>query len=232
MYLIDFDKEINDKAIEENFFYRRYCDDLLIVCDIDKVDVISDYLINKIEKEYLLKIQTKKVETIVFRPNSKGSLRAFNYVKQKKVGVLQTNSKNEKLFYKSLQYLGFEFNGQDIFIRSSSLSRYFRKMTGRIVKTVMMSYSKKSKDNLIRKRQILERYSHLGDRNFLTYAYKASREKYLNSKGQEKIGMNSPAIRKQLSRHLTILKKKLDIKNDQRFEYKKSKDKRTQKKNT
>jgi RNA-directed DNA polymerase len=230
IYLIDFDKDINEKAISENFFYRRYCDDLLIVCEIDNVHEIRNYLINKIQTEYFLEIQNKKVETIVFRPNSKGVLRAFNYTKFKKCGISQLNSKNERQFYKSLQYLGFEFNGQDILVRSSSLSRYFRKMTGRIVKTVMMAYGKKSKENIIKKRQILERYSHLGERNFLTYAYKASREKYTNSKGEEKTGMNSLAIRKQLSRHITILAKKLELKNNQRFESKKKKNKLTQKK--
>ena len=88
-----------------------------------------------------------------------------------------------------------------------------------------MAYSDNGKDNKIWKKQIFERYSHLGNRNFLTYAYNASKEFYKNSKDEEKEGMNSPAIRKQLSRHFTILVNTLSAKNNQRFLYKEYKGK-------
>lgn len=220
IYLIDFDKDLNEKAKNEGFFYRRYCDDILIVCDSDKAESLQKEIIKKIAKEYHLEIQDKKVELTEFRPNSKGQIRAFNKKKEIKSGISLTNSNNEKLFYKSLQYLGFEYNGQNIFIRSSSLSRYFRKMTGRIIKTVVMAYSPNGKDNKIWKKQIFERYSHLGERNFLTYASNASKEFYLNSNKEQKLGMNSQSIRRQLSRHFSVLENTLSSKNNQRFEYK------------
>ncbi len=220
VYLIDFDNDLNDKAEKEGFFYRRYCDDILIVCDSSQAQALQKFTIDKISKEYFLEIQDKKVELTEFRNNSKGVLRAFNKKKLLKDGIVSTNSTNEQFYYKNLQYLGFEFNGKDIFIRSSSLSRYFRKMKGRIVKTVMMAYSKNGKDDKIWKEQMFNRYTHLGKRNFLTYAYNASKEKYRNSNNEEKDGMNSPAIRKQVSRHVTILQNALTQKNNQRFEYK------------
>ncbi|MBA4239593.1 MAG: hypothetical protein C0448_02615 [Sphingobacteriaceae bacterium] len=227
IYLIDFDKDLNEKAAQEGFFYRRYCDDILIVCDSGKAASLQKEIIKKIDEEYHLEIQDKKVELTEFRPNSKGQIRAFNKKKQIKIGLNSTNSSNEKLFYKSLQYLGFEYNGQNIYIRSSSLSRYFRKMAGRIIKTVVMAYSDNGKDNKIWKRQIFERYSHLGQRNFLTYAQNASKEFYKNSQNQEKPGMNSESIRRQLSRHFTVLEQNLSSKNNQRFEYKAYKGKAT-----
>lgn len=220
IFLIDFDQDLKTKAINEGFYYRRYCDDILIICDTDKAIDIQEYTINKISNEYNLTIQHKKVELTEFRKNSKGVIRAFNKKKQMEHGVQITDEINEKFFYKSLQYLGFEYNGKDIFLRSSSLSRYFRKMKGRIIKTVMMSYSNKSKSKVIRKDQIFERYSHLGNRNFLSYAYKASKSEYVNSKKEIKFGMNSPAIRKQVSRHFSILMRTLESKNVQRFMHK------------
>lgn len=225
IYLIDFDKDLNEGAKNEGFFYRRYCDDILIVCDSDKAEKIQKEIIEKIKNEYYLEIQDKKVELTEFRPNSKGIIRAFNKKKESKAGLQTTNANNESLYYKPLQYLGFEFNGQNIYIRSSSLSRYFRKMKGRIIKTVVMAYSDNGKDNKIWKKQIFERYSHLGNRNFLTYAYNASKEFYKNSKDEEKEGMNSPAIRKQLSKHFTVLVNTLNSKNNQRFLYKEYKGK-------
>jgi RNA-directed DNA polymerase len=230
IYLIDFDKDLNERAKNEGFFYRRYCDDILIICDSDKAQTLQKEIIKKIKDEYYLEIQDKKVELTEFRPNSKGIIRAFNKKKQSKEGLANTNATNESLYYKSLQYLGFEYNGQNIYIRSVSLSRYFRKMTGRIIKTVVMAYSDNGKDNKIWKKQIFERYSHLGNRNFLTYSYNASKEFYTNSKKEKREGMNSPSIRKQLSRHFTILVNTLSSKNNQRFLYKESKGKVKQRK--
>ena len=58
---------------------------------------------------------------------------------------------NDNKNFKNLQYLGFEFNGQSIYVRPGSLSRYFRKMKARIVKTVSMAYSTNSKSDKINK---------------------------------------------------------------------------------
>jgi len=231
IYLIDFDQDLNERAKIEGFFYRRYCDDILIVCDSDKAEILQKEIIKKIKDEYYLEIQDKKVELTEFRPNSKGIFRAFNKKKQSKAGLSYTNATNESLFYKPLQYLGFEFNGQNIYVRSSSLSRYFQKMKGRVVKTVMMAYSENGKGNKIWKKQIFEKYSHLGKRNFINYALNASKEYYKNSKGEEKAGMNSDKIRKQLSRHFAILINTLRSKSNQRFLFKFSKGKAQRRKN-
>ena len=50
-------------------------------------------------------------------------------------------------------------------------------------------------------------------------------ERYQNSEKVWKQGMNSPAIKRQISRHLSILMHNLDSKNEQRFQYKESKGK-------
>lgn len=225
IYLIDYDKMMIEKGLKEGFFYRRYCDDILIVCDSDKALDLEKFAIEQIKENYHLEIQQEKVEMSEFRLNSKGKIRSFNKKKMEKDGIIFPDEQNEKYYYKSLQYLGFEFNGQTIFIRSASLSRYFRKMKSRIVKTVSMAYSDKSKSNKIWKEQLFHRYTHLGKRNFLRYAYNASKREYQNSKGENKIGMDSPAIKKQLSRHFEILLKTLNDKNEARFLWKEGKGK-------
>ena len=230
IYLIDFDKELNEKSKMEGFYYRRYCDDILIVCDSERAEELQKYTIDKIRSEYFLEIQDRKVELTDFKANSKGVIRAFNKKKQLKLGVLITDASSEKFFYKPLQYLGFEFDGQNIFIRSSSLSRYFRKMKGRIIKTVVMAYSKRGKGDRIWMRQIFDRYTHLGKNNFLTYAYKAASSEYENSKGELKQGMNSASIKRQIGRHMNILYKTLENKNNQRYMLKLSKGKTKAKK--
>ncbi|NBA89084.1 hypothetical protein GVN16_25125 [Emticicia sp. CRIBPO] len=219
IYLLDFDREFHRKSQSEGFLYRRYCDDILLVCESSKAEELETFIIEKIKNDCLLTIQDKKVEIIEFKANSKGVIRGFNKKKKREKNIKTIDYTNEKHFYKPLQYLGFEFNGQDVLIRSSSLSRYYRKMKSRIIKTVSMAYNNKESEK-IWKAQLFEKYTHLGKRNFLAYAFKASKEVYKNSKNESKPGLNSPAIRKQLKRHFDILLSSLQTKNRQRFKFK------------
>lgn len=218
IYLIDFDNWLKVQSIKLDFTYRRYCDDIIIICNTSDVSDINKKLVEEIEK-YKVTIQSKKTELIEFKANSKGVIRAFNKSKIIKNNAT-INSQNEQQYYKNLQYLGFEFNGQNIYIRPGSLSRYFRKMKGRIIKSIVMSYSDKSKKEKILKKQIFERYSHLGKRNFLSYAINSSKEYYTNSSGVKKEGMNSLSIKRQLTSHFSILERGMVEKSLQRYELK------------
>ena len=218
IYLIDFDNWLKEQSIILDFTYRRYCDDIIIICNTTDATEINKKLVKEIEK-YRVTIQSKKTELIEFKANSKGVIRAFNKSKINK-NKATVNSQNEQQYYKNLQYLGFDFNGQNIYIRPGSLSRYFRKMKGRIIKSIVMSYSDKSKKDKILKKQIFERYSHLGKRNFLSYAINSSKEFYSNSKGVKKEGMNSLSIKRQLTSHFSILEQCIDDKSFQRYELK------------
>lgn len=221
VYLLDFDEFMFKLGNEQNFVYRRYCDDILIVCQTKDAADLQKIAIDKIKDEFHLTIQDKKVEMIEFAFNSKNQIRAFNLKKIAQELPSQLNSSNENRYYKNLQYLGFEFTGQTIIIRNSSLSRYFRKMRARIVKTVGMAYGKSGVSDRVFKEQIFHRYTHLGKRNFLHYAYHASQKEYRVRKGL-RMGMDSPAIRKQLARHFEIVFRSLSIKNLKRYNYKNS----------
>lgn len=218
IYLIDFDKWLKDQSLKLDFIYRRYCDDIIIICNSSDAEDINKKLVTEIQK-YKVTIQSKKTELIEFKPNTKGVIRAFNKSKIIKSNAA-LNSQNEQQYYKNLQYLGFEFNGQNIYIRPGSLSRYFRKMKGRIIKSIVMSYSDKSKKNKILKKQIFERYSHLGKRNFLSYAINSSKEYYSNSKGIKKEGMNSLSIKRQLTSHFIIMEQYTNNKSIERYKLK------------
>lgn len=208
IYLIDFDDYLCKYGLKEGFEYRRYCDDIMIICPSEKANGIMEVLTREITDKYKLTIQSKKTEVIDFALNEKGIIRAY---KREFDATSQTFilTESTQANYKNLQYLGFEFNGQNIYIRPGSLSRYFRKMKGRIVRSVMMAYSSNSKSNIINKQQIFHRYSHLGKRNFLSYAYNASKKNYTNSKKEVKEGLDSPSIRRQLAAHFRIINQEI-----------------------
>ena len=203
IFLLDFDKEIVNYCDNTNSKYWRYCDDLIVITEENKAEDTLAFVKAEIGK-YFLEIQCAKTEIIQFKQNSKGRFRSYNYKK-----ILQSDSKSkladEQRYYKSLQYLGFSFNGKNITIRPGTLSRYFIKLKKRITKTVWMAYSDKSKSDKIHKQQLFHRYTHLGKRNFLSYMYRASKDNYKNQRGQLKEGLDSPAIRKQVKRHFSIM---------------------------
>ena len=215
IYLIDFDDYLCKYGLKEGFEYRRYCDDIMIICPVEKANAIMEVLTHEITDKYKLTIQSKKTEVIDFALNEKGIIRAY---KREFDATSQTYILPEisQANYKNLQYLGFEFNGQNIYVRPGSLSRYFRKMKGRIVRSVIMAYSPNSKSNIINKQQIFHRYSHLGKRNFLSYAYNASKRHYTNSKGAVKEGLDSPSIRRQLAAHFRIINQEIAKTSSQR----------------
>ena len=220
IYLVDFDEYMFRLGQTMGFTYRRYCDDILIICNTRDAYSIQKTALEKISDEYFLTIQKEKVEIIEFCNNSKGQLRAFNLGKIATELPTQMNKSNEQLFYKSLQYLGFEYNGQKVLVRNSSVSRYFRKMRARIVKSVGMAYGKSGYSNRVFKEQIFYRYTHLGKRNFLHYVYNASKKFYRVKKGL-RLGMDSPFVKRQLSRHFEVIFKSLFTKNAKRYAFKK-----------
>ncbi|MBC6697351.1 antiviral reverse transcriptase Drt2 [Hymenobacter sp. BT190] len=219
IYMADYDMAMNSFVNGIGGVYRRYCDDILLIVNTADVDKAKEFAYNKIE-DLKLDIQKKKEEEIVFKKNSIGKIRSFNAIKLRLEPDVVLDKHNEHKYLKPLQYLGFEFDGQDIRIRSSSLSRYFRKAKARVTKTVKMAYSPISKGKRIFKKKLYHRYTHIGKRNFVSYALNASRSSYRTISGIDKTGMNAIAIRKQLSRHVKKVLFDLSQKNARRISIK------------
>lgn len=158
IYMFDFDIAMKKFVDECNGKYFRYCDDMLFIVPIGKEKQI-EALATKEIKSLELTINEKKTEIRTFRLAN---------------GVLKAD--------KHLQYLGFQFDGENIFIRSSSLSRYRNRMH----RAINLAKRTEKKYNIIRtgnsrnnkdlfKRKLYSRYTHFGRRNFITYGIKAAK---------------------------------------------------------
>jgi hypothetical protein len=174
VYLLDFDKKVYEKIVlEYKGIYRRYSDDIIVACPIEYEKEINELLLSEIGKYHLV-INSDKTEYTKFNNNN---------------GKLNCD--------RSLKYLGFEFDGERILIKTSGFSKFYRK--AKLLIKIKAGKAKRlqkkritNRTNIFR-RPIYRGYTHLGKRNFISYARKASSM------------LESPQILNQIKRHWKII---------------------------
>ncbi|EPS4547785.1 antiviral reverse transcriptase Drt2 [Morganella morganii] len=175
IYMFSFDKKMKNYVDSINGIYFRYCDDMLFIVPSSERDVVEKYAIEEI-KSLKVTINNKKTEIRDFRYQN-GKLCSFDSGKAK-----------------PLQYLGFLFDGNAVYLRSAALARYSEKMKGgvKLAKNTMNRKNKirikngETEQTILYKRKLHRLYSYRGKRNFLSYGYRAAKI------------MNSKSIKKQL----------------------------------
>lgn len=149
LYMFSFDRAILEKVRAVGGMYRRYSDDIVMVCPKENLDELRGFAESEIEK---LKLEIQK---------SKTEIRYFSTTDGK------VSCKNEKGKDSKLQYLGIEFDGKRTLVRHKSYARFERRMKKAILRK--KSAAEKYKIPLFKK-QIYESFSPLGKRNYVTYA--------------------------------------------------------------
>lgn len=166
IYMFNFDLAIFSKVKSIGGIYRRYSDDIVIVCPKEFLSEVIKYAEDEINK-LLLEIQKSKTE-----------IRRFSIVKSRVVCV------DDKNLASKLQYLGIEFDGVHTFIRHKSYARFERRMTKAIIRKKI--YAERNKTPIFKK-QIYESFSPLGKRNYISYSKSAiSKLKDLSPEGISK----------------------------------------------
>lgn len=199
IYMYDFDKDVASKLKATKGIYKRYSDDIVVVCPISEANNWRNYITKSIQ-ELKLKIQEEKT-----------NLYEIHKVDGKTVCFHEKESTKKKI-----EYLGFSFDGENIRIKPSGLCKYYHKMWKAKRRYKRWAISVNNSINVKAfEHQMYRRYSRLGSirhiirrkaqngfvktgkktyGNYLTYAYKAS----------ELLG--EPGIKKQLRRNLYKLK--------------------------
>lgn len=118
IYLLEFDKKINDYVTCKGGIYRRYCDDFIIILpnsDSDAFRVQKDRIIDVISNTPNLNLHPDKT-------------RVYHYA----AGCI--NNCNDLVFSDALpsnnliNYLGFTFDGKTITVRQKTIAKYYRRM--------------------------------------------------------------------------------------------------------
>ncbi|MDF2435769.1 MAG: hypothetical protein K0Q95_145 [Bacteroidota bacterium] len=186
IYMLEFDVYINELIIRLGGMYRRYCDDIVVVVKIEDADQVKDTILKTIV-DYHLEINDTKTEVTYFKKYGE------------RLKGLDSNSSTGR--ERNMQYLGFEFNGENAYIRASSLSRYHRRMTARIRENLKAAYGQNSIGSKIFRKKLYNRYTEKGERNFISYAERAHEH------------MESKTIYDQVKNSLKKVNKKLAQKN-------------------
>lgn len=140
IYMYDFDYSFS-KAFP-GIFYRRYSDDILIVCSEVQAQEVRTFLGNAI-KNSKLQIEPSKTNISYF---SKG---VFTVVK---TGDNQIKRRNY------VDYLGFEFDGSKILMRKKSLGRLRDKQEKKVKKRAYNTSYKFKKTKSIKRKNIKSNY--------------------------------------------------------------------------
>ncbi len=193
VYMLDVDRMINEIVTACSGLYMRYSDDFIIVIPDKEKETASKTLLSIMDLINLtlgLHLEPEKTQ--------------FFYYCDGQIENCGTKIHAEAdTRKKSINFLGFTFDGQKVSIRSKTISKYYYKLY-RKAKTITRHGGYTQSGKKISGRNLYERYSIKGAKsergNFLTYVNRAKRE----------YGKTEP-IDRDTKRHLQKIRKALKI---------------------
>ena len=176
IYMLDADTSLVRDLRAIGAVYRRYSDDILVICPAGHAAEATRLVISALDGVDL-NLSEGKTQTSSFRLDDDGQQRADH----------------------PLQYLGFTFDGERILIRDSTLSRYHQRLRAavRSLRRAVRKARKTDCESPMRKRKIYEQMTHLGRRNFPSYARRSAEV------------LSEDAIRKQIRGHWSLIQRLL-----------------------
>lgn len=160
IYMMDFDKELSELVKKMNGQYFRYCDDMIFVINSESEKELSELIQERIVS-IKLKINDKKTQKITFID-----------------GKVQKNNPPTFNYPHKLQYLGVLFDGDNVFLRETGLSKYHYKlrkairMRSKHYSNLKFNNQHNNKDMYMK--TLYSRFTYIGKRNYVSYAYRVS----------------------------------------------------------
>lgn len=187
--MLEFDTAVRTVVRAAGGSYRRYSDDILILCSAEHVTALETAV------ENALKVHTKTL--------------TLNADKREEARFVLPGPALVSCFpevpARPLQYLGFIFDGKRAYIRGGTLARYYRRMSASVrvakVKVGLVKIGKLDGRNVVHKRELLAAHTHLGPHSFVSSYAKISAE-VMGPLGSE-------TIRHQVAKHVDVLQRRL-----------------------
>lgn len=171
--MLNFDRAIHAWANSNGASYRRYSDDIMLLVSPELEDVAKSMVTTQ-ANAIALTIHDGKTEISRFVAGAP---------------MITVD--------RPVTYLGFTFDGHRVALRSRTLSRYYRRMTYATRGAVRQAGRAGQQAHDTFKRALFRDFSHLGRRNFYSYAKRADSK------------LSGSIVKRQLRRHFVILLRKL-----------------------
>lgn len=201
VYMIDFDRDISKLLDSVGGLYRRYSDDIAIVCPYCLGKYFKHYIINEI-KDVKLKIEEHKTNTYCFVKEGRN------------VSCLHETKGKHKV----LEYLGFSFDGTRILLKNSSVSKFYCKMYKAVDRCVYYAVHIHNKTKgVLFEHGLISRFTFAGSKRNcqfnadkirkMNYFHVKRHGNYLSYVRKSALIMNEDGIKKQLRRCTSKLSK-------------------------
>lgn len=166
IYMLDFDQNVQDYINSVNGFYQRYSDDLIIVVPREKQLEAINIIRTLVDKKVNLEIHVDKTK-----------MYHFQYIDEKFKGY-EIDENTSKIKNKKLEYLGFEYDGERVLIKTAGYSKFNRSLKRSFKRATSLAIKAKSTDDTIHKGALYKRFTYKGakrrmihNKNTKTYRY-------------------------------------------------------------
>ncbi|WP_159470251.1 reverse transcriptase domain-containing protein [Dyadobacter sp. 3J3] len=174
VYMLDFDQIVFNKINAIGGFYQRYSDDLVVVCEQQYEDEIINTIRETIADKKIAGLEIQSKKTKVYR---------FEIISEKFIGFEIDEKTKLPNFNRTLEYLGFSFDGQKVLVKSAGFSKFYRSMIKSFKKSASLAKNSKNPDKKIFKSRLFKRFTHIGAKRKLIYRpSKIDKTKYVKSK--------------------------------------------------
>ncbi len=162
VYMLEFDKKIKKYLKSINGFYFRYSDDMIFI-----VDNIYEYQLVR-----FIKYEIEKLSLVI--NDNKTQRVAFEN------GVVNIDVNN--ISYRNpskLQYLGLLYDGKQVFLRDTGISRYNHKLR-KAIRMRSAHFRKLKADNKLNgskiyRKTLHSKFTYIGKRNYISYVFRVSK---------------------------------------------------------
>lgn len=156
IYMLEFDKRVNDfiKTEPISGTYKRYSDDIIIIAPFKHLQEILTFFRKEVDSNSLI-LNEGKTQMFLFEQESEKDA-AYTSKPVIQDGTLSPSKSH-------FEYLGFEYDGRHVRIKSASIAKYYRKFKHTIrVRANAAIRSKHGKSTQLFKSKLYKRYTMRG----------------------------------------------------------------------
>jgi hypothetical protein len=168
IYMLDFDQEVQDFIDSDSVkgFYQRYSDDLIIVVPRDQQEEAIRRLRSLVDNKVNLEIHPDKTKVYHFQNED-----------EKFIGF-EVDEHTGKKKNKTLEYLGFDYDGQRVLIKTAGYSKFNRSMKRSFKRGTSLAIHAKTTDDKLHKSSLFKRFTYKGSKRRMVLNGKTKTYRY------------------------------------------------------